>query len=980
MARRSWGGAGGRASLAALGMAGAIAAAAGAVGAPAARSSASEPAFGAAVTRPPVSRRHAPAAASRPMPSSPIVSAVVRLEGAGVYDRFVALAGVAPSGPASVARAAKLRRQLDAADADVLRRQAPVVAAARRSGVIVVSRYRTVANALLVHGPPAAVAALARAPGVVAIEPAPRVRLDLARSVPRIRADEVARRLGFDGSGTFVAVIDSGIDYTHAHFGGPGTAAAYQAANGQAETIADTWEGRLLFPTDKVAGGWDFVGPKYTHPSYCGDDLVRAGRCVNIPQPDPDPLDQHNHGTHVAGIVAGRAVGGVADGVAPGAKLVALKIYGTPAGLAVDEAVDVVVDAIEWCVSVNLARPVPGVAPPHVDVINMSLGEPFGQASPLFDAAVEAATGTGIAVAASAGNAGNRPFVLNAPSASPKVLSVASAIVGGDADVISDFSARGPGKHGALKPDVTAPGSAVFSAARGSGSGGVSLSGTSMSSPHAAGALAVLRQRDREAQLGLGALDLAALLMNHADRGVAPPSGAMDAAVGVTRQGAGRIDVLRAATGWLTARAGDIASLNLGAVSLDRPGERRELGIDVRNLSDTAVFVLPEARFVHPDDAGKGVAVVPWDEPVEVPAHGRALVSTTFFFEDAARGTGRLRDWAADRAWVGPDVLDALEIDGFVTVRLTDADGRRTGGAEPEPSVPFFVLPRRASRVVGAASPPDAPAPALIFDNGGFDGTVELFALPVGGEGGDPDEADTVGEIDIAAVGVRHDTAPSEPPAVTFGLALHAVAAIPQSTAVEIFVDGDGDGAIDRRVRVGAPSVLSGSGTDDRVQLGVTPWDDAAGAPAGGETIVGEVPGDLHTRVRTVSVPLAALGLAAGAPFDFYVVHRGLNEDWLDVVRADVAPDGADQRDGPRYRFDPASRRRVPERWSAAVAAGQRATVGLAATGGAGPAPLLALYPDNRFEPDGAQHAIIDPDRRVPGIPPLYLPIARRAR
>lgn len=928
----------------------------------------------------------APMAAAQPIEPqstapSTIVSAVVRIAGPSVYDRFVDLAGAAPSGPASRARAAKLRPALDAADADVIRRQAPVVAAARRSGVTIVSRYRTVANALLVHGSAAAVADLARAPGVVAIEPAPRVGLDLARSVPRIRADAVAARLGFDGAGTVVAVIDSGIDYTHAHFGGPGTSAAYQAAAGQAETIADTWEGRPLFPTDKVVGGWDFVGPKYTHPSYCGDDLVRAGRCVNVPQPDPDPLDQHNHGTHVAGIVAGRAVGGLADGVAPGARLVALKIYGTPPGLAVDEEVDVVVDAIEWCVNVNLARPVPGIAPPHVDVINMSLGEPFGQGSPLFDAAVEAAAGTGIAVAASAGNAGNRPFVLNAPSASPRVLSVASSIVGGDADAISDFSARGPGKHGALKPDVTAPGSAIFSASRGSGSGGVALSGTSMSSPHAAGALALLRQRERAARLGLEALDLAALLMNHADSGVAMPGGS-PAVVGVTRQGAGRIDVLRAATGRLMARAGDIASLNLGAVSIDAPGRLRDDEIAVRNLSDAPLFVVPEARFAHADDVGEGMAVIPPDEPIEVPARGLAIVDVGFLFEDSGRNTGRLRDWSANRlAWWGPDVLDALELDGYVTLRITDADGRPVGDAEPGPSVPFYALPRRASRIAGTVAPAaGAMAPRIVFDNQGFDGTAELFAVPVGGEAGDPDEPDAQGEIDVAAVGVRYDAPSADPPAVTFGVTLHAVASAPQATAIEIYVDADRDGAIDRRIRAGAPSQMGGSGSDDRIQLGVTPWDGAADAPSGAEAIVGEVPSDLHTRVRMVRVPLAALGLGPGAPFDFYVVHRGLNEDWLDAVQTDVAPDGADRRGGPRFRVEPAAWRWIPGSWSVPVGSKTEATVDVAAGGGdAGPS-LLVLYPDNRFEPPGAQHQRLALDGRAPFPRIAYLPIARRAR
>jgi minor extracellular serine protease Vpr len=101
---------------------------------------------------------------------------------------------------------------------------------------------------------------------------------------------------GFTGKGVKIAVIDTGIDYTHADFGGSGNPAAYTANDGV--TLAGSG-----FPNAKVAGGFDFVGDAY--------DAGGSGDAV-IPHPDPNPLDCAGHGTHVAGTIAGYGV--TADG------------------------------------------------------------------------------------------------------------------------------------------------------------------------------------------------------------------------------------------------------------------------------------------------------------------------------------------------------------------------------------------------------------------------------------------------------------------------------------------------------------------------------------------------------------------------------------------------------------------------------------------------------------------------------------------
>ena len=87
------------------------------------------------------------------------------------------------------------------------------------------------------------------------------------------------------GDGVTIAVIDTGIDYTHADFGGSGNPADY-AANDPTVIESGT------FPTAKVIAGYDFAGNNY-------DADGKAGSTT--PAPDPDPLDCADHGSHVVG-------------------------------------------------------------------------------------------------------------------------------------------------------------------------------------------------------------------------------------------------------------------------------------------------------------------------------------------------------------------------------------------------------------------------------------------------------------------------------------------------------------------------------------------------------------------------------------------------------------------------------------------------------------------------------------------------------
>lgn len=1055
-------------------------------------------------------------------------SALLRVEGPSVAQ---ALAGSGGEGAADAAkpagtgstRAARAR----ALEAEVLRRQEPIVHAARVLGARVVSRYTTSTNGLLLHATARQIAALRGVPSVAFVEPAPIVRPALSESAPHIGAARLAREMGWDGTGSVVAVIDTGVDYTHAQLGGPGTEAAWQYANrpGHTEVITDTWEGAPLYPTAKVVGGWDFVGPRYDPPHICTPDRHATGACSNVPEPDPDPLDGAGHGTHVAGIVAGRAAGDLADGVAPGAGIVALKLYGTGGA---DEAADVLVDSIEWCARVNLGIEDRGVRPDRVDAINISLGEAWAQGSRMFDEAVAAAAEQGIVIAASAGNAGNRPFILGAPSASPLMLSVASSeppvavmdvalrweggeashlgieskiakpfalvgridtelawfgrgcdadapeqevrekvalvrrgdcnfsekllnaqeagasavlmftnqspknamggsgagitipavmidnqpgedlvalLVGGtrvdvvldpatrrpdleSADAVAGYSSRGPSKNGALKPDIAAPGSSILSAEMGGGTRGVVLGGTSMASPHVAGVAALVHQRNRAQGLGLGGADLAALLMSSARPVVFQNAGGQRVPVPVVRQGAGLVDAWQAGTTPLLLRAGDLASLNLGAMALtaSHPASFAR-PILLRNLTDQSLRVELRSVMRLSEDDDQGLSVLLPDEPITLSSRAEATVIVRF-----SVAPDRLRPWTLwpdAGAVAGP--VQALEIEGQVEALLLAEDGSPMADAGIS-SVPFYALPRAASNL---EAQPLAPAledrdNRLRFQNRSpYTGTVELFALPRLRTAGspeplpdvlpdapeDPDEPEIAHELDLRRVGVRYAppadpaAAPEDRGTLAFAFARHAPAAIPQVTRFEVYLDTDGDGAIDHRVRNGAAG--------DRMQTWYGAWDPEAGAILGSEAMTGTLHAtDLHSHLSILSVPVAVLGMDAPGPIDFFVLQRGLTEDWLFQPDLDVAPDGADQPGGPRYRFDPAAAARwpAPGGWHSEVPGeGAFGEIPLAPGPGETDLSWLALYPADSFGDPGRQMQAIVPGARPPAA--LFLPI-----
>ena len=258
-------------------------------------------------------------------------------------------------------------------------------------------------------------------------------KASLDKSVPQIGAP-TAWAAGYDGKGVKIAVLDTGVDATHPDL------------------------------KDQVIAAKNF-------------------------STSADATDKFGHGTHVASIAAGTGAksGGKYKGVAPGAKLLNGKVlsddgYGDDSGI---------LAGMEWA------------AEQGADVVNLSLGGGDTPAIDPLEAEVNKLSETkGILFAIAAGNEGDfGDQTIGSPGSAASALTVGAV---DDKDALASFSSRGPGLDGQIKPDVTAPGVDITAAAA-PGSlieqevgqkpdGYLTISGTSMATPHVAGAAAILKQ------------------------------------------------------------------------------------------------------------------------------------------------------------------------------------------------------------------------------------------------------------------------------------------------------------------------------------------------------------------------------------------------------------------------------------------------------------------------------------------------------
>ncbi|MGR4878090.1 S8 family peptidase [Streptomyces sp. LARHCF249] len=222
------------------------------------------------------------------------------------------------------------------------------------------------------------------------------------------------------------------------------------------------------------------TGIDVNHPDFAG---LIDGTTSFVP--GEAVTDVNGHGTHVAGTIvgSGAAAGGDNKGVAPGADLFVGKVLGGAEGYGQDSWV---MAGMQWA------------AESGADVVNMSLGDsyPTDGSDPMSQTvdALSAQYGTLFVIAA--GNAG--PESISAPGAAASALTVAAT---DKQDRLASFSSTGPLAYsGGMKPDIAAPGvdiTAARSQEMADGGQGLyrTISGTSMATPHVAGAAAILAQQ-----------------------------------------------------------------------------------------------------------------------------------------------------------------------------------------------------------------------------------------------------------------------------------------------------------------------------------------------------------------------------------------------------------------------------------------------------------------------------------------------------
>ncbi|MFE3927703.1 S8 family peptidase [Streptomyces albogriseolus] len=357
---------------------------------------------------------------------------------------------------------------------------------------------------------------------------------------------------GYDGKGVKIAVLDTGVDATHPDLKGQVTASKN-------------------FTSAPTTG--DVVG----------------------------------HGTHVASIAAGTGAQskGTYKGVAPGAKILNGKVL-DDAGFGDDSGI---LAGMEWA------------AAQGADIVNMSLGGMDTPETDPLEAAVDKLSAEkGILFAIAAGNEG--PQSIGSPGSADSALTVGAV---DDKDKLADFSSTGPRLgDGAVKPDLTAPGVDITAAsAKGNDiakevgekpAGYMTISGTSMATPHVAGAAALLKQQHPE--------------WKYAELKGALTASTKDGKYTPFEQGSGRVQVDKAITQTVIAEP---VSLSFGVQQWphadDKPVTKkltyRNLGTEDVTLKLTSTATGPKGKAAPAGFFTLGASTL------TVPANGTASVDVT---------------------------------------------------------------------------------------------------------------------------------------------------------------------------------------------------------------------------------------------------------------------------------------------------------------------------------------------------------------
>ncbi|HZY43490.1 MAG TPA: S8 family serine peptidase [Anaerolineae bacterium] len=332
-----------------------------------------------------------------------------------------------------------------------------------------------IVNAILVTGDRDLALKLADRSDVARIEGNPSIHNPLPRSAST--PDQ--------STPSSISSIEPGVDYIHAPqvwalgFTGQGVVIGNQDTGMQ-------WDHPALQPHFR---GWNGITTTFDYNWHDSIHSTSNGSSCGVDS--PTPCDDYGHGTHTTGTAIGDDGAGNQIGVAPGAKWIGCRNMDVGDGTPATYLECFQFFLAPYPVTETYTQGLPALAP---DITTNSWSCPTSEGCSFntLQAAVEAQRAAGIMTIAAATNDGPGCSTISEPIALYDASYTVGALNTGS-DSIASFSSRGPvtidGSQ-RIKPDLAAPGNPVRSSVPGNGYG--SMSGTSMATPHVAGAIALL--------------------------------------------------------------------------------------------------------------------------------------------------------------------------------------------------------------------------------------------------------------------------------------------------------------------------------------------------------------------------------------------------------------------------------------------------------------------------------------------------------